>query len=139
MIVTRVITLGRRSDRTRKLVAHAGDRPTPPPAGRVPRVARLMALAIHLDGELRRGAFATQQTLADALHITQPRLTQILNLNHLAPDIQQALLDLPRTEHGRDPITERDLRPIAAIVDWSTQRRVWRTRVLEATSLTGPS
>lgn len=125
MIVTRAITLGRRSDRTRALTAHAGDRPTPPPTGRVPRIARLMALAIQLDAELRRGSFETQQALADALHITQPRLTQILNLNHLAPDIQQALLDLPRTERGRDLITERDLRPIAAIVDWNLQRKCW--------------
>jgi hypothetical protein len=46
-------------------------------------------------------------------------------LLQLAPDIQEAILFLPPTEHGRDPVTERDLRPIAAVVDWGKQRKSW--------------
>ena len=41
------------------------------------------------------------------------RITQIMNLLNLAPDIQEALLFLPHTLKGRDSIRERDLRPIA--------------------------
>ncbi|MFN0137987.1 MAG: hypothetical protein ACKVS9_17935 [Phycisphaerae bacterium] len=122
MTVTRTITVERRPDRTKSLRVVEADELPPPPPGRIPRVARLAALAIHLDDLLRRGEFATQRELAAALHITQPRLTQILNLTHLAPDLVEALLFLPRTERGRDPITERDLRHIVAMIDWKSQR-----------------
>ena len=53
-------------------------------------------------------------------------MTQITNLLNLAPDIQEAILFLPPVEHGRDPITERDLRPIVAVLDWWKQRRRWQ-------------
>jgi hypothetical protein len=53
-------------------------------------------------------------------------MSQITNLLHLAPDIQEAILSLPPVEHGRDPITERELRPIVAVLDWRKQRRLWK-------------
>ena len=46
-------------------------------------------------------------------------------LLHLAPDIQEAILFMPCAELGRDSITERELRPIAAVPDWKKQRRMW--------------
>ena len=49
-----------------------------------------------------------------------------MNLLNLAPDVQECLLFLPRTTQGRDPIGERDLRPICAVPDWNEQRRLWR-------------
>jgi len=49
---------------------------------------------------------------------------QIMNLLNLAPDIQEELLFLPRTLKGRDPIRERHLRPVAAVLDWGKQRRM---------------
>jgi hypothetical protein len=49
------------------------------------------------------------------------------NLLVLAPDIQEALLFLPQTERGRDPIHLRQLQPLAAILDWGQQRLLWRT------------
>jgi len=48
-----------------------------------------------------------------------------MNLLNLAPDIQEAILFLPSIDHGSDPVTERDLRPIAAILSWWKQRRLW--------------
>ena len=51
--------------------------------------------------------------------------TQIMNLLQLAPDVQDALLFLPRTERGRDPIRERHVRPITGILDWRRQRKKW--------------
>jgi hypothetical protein len=53
-------------------------------------------------------------------------MSQIMDLLHLAPDIQEALLFLPRTQNGRDPVTEHDLRPIAKPLDWDIQREEWR-------------
>jgi hypothetical protein len=43
----------------------------------------------------------------------------------LAPDIQERVLFLPRTERGRDPVILHDLLPIAATADWRRQRRLW--------------
>ena len=51
-------------------------------------------------------------------------MTQILNLLHLAPDIQEEILFLPRVTEGKDPIHEKMLRPIAAEVDWARQREM---------------
>ena len=48
-----------------------------------------------------------------------------MNLNLLAPDIQEEILFLPRVERGRDPIREHGVRQIAAIADWGRQRRMW--------------
>jgi len=52
-------------------------------------------------------------------------MTQIMNLLHLAPDLQEAILFLPRVEKGKDPVTERELRVIVAVPDWRKQRRLW--------------
>lgn len=104
----------------------SGDAQQPISPGRVPRVARLMALAIRFDALVREGAVSTQAELAAVGHVTRARVTQIMNLLHLAPDLQEAILHLSAVRGGRDPITEHDLRPIAAEVDWDMQRRLWR-------------
>ncbi len=95
------------------------------PAGRTPRVAKLMALAIRFDQLLSEGKVADQSELARLAHVSQPRMTQIMNLLHLAPDIQEAILHLAPVVDGRDPITERDLRPITRLRDWEKQRAMW--------------
>jgi hypothetical protein len=97
---------------------------TPPP-GRVPRISRLMALAIRFDDLLRRGEVKDYAELARLGHVTRARVTQIMNLLNLAPDIQEALLFLPPVEAGRDPIKEWEVRPVAAEVVWTEQRNRW--------------
>ncbi len=98
----------------------------PAPAGRVPRIARLMALAIRFDGLLRRGEVKDYAELARLGHVTRARVTQIMNLLNLAPDIQEALLFLPAVERGRDPVKEWQVRAVAAETVWGRQRRRWR-------------
>ena len=93
--------------------------------GRVPRVSKLMALAIRYDGLLRDGTVQNQTELAHLAQVTQPRMTQIMNLLHLSPAIQEEILMLPAQERGRDRITERDLRPLTREVSWQVQRRKW--------------
>lgn len=95
------------------------------PAGRVPRIARLMALAIRCEQLIRDGIIANQSELADFGQITTARMTQIMSLLNLAPDIQEQILFLPRTEQGRDAIKETDIRPITSTLDWRKQRRMW--------------
>ena len=96
------------------------------PTGRVPRVTRLMALAIRLEHLVCSGQVDDYATLASLGHVTRARITQITNLTLLAPDVQEAVLFLPRVHRGPDPITERDLRPIVAQPDWQKQRQMWR-------------
>lgn len=122
--IKRTVRFARREHGRR--VMKAAPTATPdPPAGRVPRISRLMALAIHFDRLLREGTVPDQSELARLAHVTQPRMTQIMNLNHLAPDIQEALLFFARSTSGRDPVHERMLRPIVARADWRAQRRLW--------------
>jgi hypothetical protein len=99
---------------------------TPLPPGRVPRVARLMALALRFDELVRTGQVESYSALASLGHVTRARVGQIMNLLYLAPDIQEALLCLPPTQRGRDPIILADLMPLAATFDWRKQRRLWR-------------
>jgi hypothetical protein len=94
-----------------------------PTHGRVPRVARLMALAIRFDQMICEGIVADQAELARLGRVSRARLTQILNLLALAPDIQEALIFLPPVVSGRDCISERDLRQIVALPEWNKQRR----------------
>lgn len=101
--------------------------------GRVPRIARLMALAIRFEEYLRAGQVADYSELAELGHVSRPRISQIMNLLNLAPDIQSAILFLPRTEHGRDPIHLRQLQPIAAAPDWRKQRVMWKELAPEKT------
>jgi hypothetical protein len=102
-----------------------GEATPPVAAGRVPRVSRLMALAIRLDQLIRDGVVADQAELARLSHVSRARITQIMNLTMLAPDIQESLLFLPRVVSGRDPVHIRQLQEIALVPDWRKQRRIW--------------
>ena len=93
--------------------------------GRVPRISRLMALAIRFDGMLKRGLVRDYADMARLGLVSKPRVTQIMNLLLLAPDIQEEILFLPRIADGKDPITERHVRPIVKVLQWDKQRVMW--------------
>src|SRR5262245_32787002 len=114
----------------RKGMQPGAGRPAPPP-GRVPRVARLLALAIRFEGLSREGAVRDYAELARLGHVTRARVSQVMNLLCLAPDIQEELLFLPRTVQGRDPVRLGRLQPIALALDWRKQRRLWE-RLLQS-------
>ena len=107
-----------------------GPKPVPQVTGegRVPRVARLMALAIKIDGLIQSGAISDQAEAARLGHVSRARMTQIMNLLLLAPDIQDQVLNLPRTVRGHDPIAETHLRSIVREIDWTRQRTMWQER-----------
>lgn len=115
----------RRAHRGRRLLETGRSPAALLPTGRVPRLSRLMALAIRFDGLIRAGTVADQAELARLGHVTRARLTQIMNLLLLAPDIQEAILFLPLIERGRDRIHLRQVQPIAQVLDWRKQRRLW--------------
>jgi hypothetical protein len=91
-----------------------------------------MALAIRLDGLIRDGVVSDQAELAQLGHVPRARLTQIMNLLYLAPDLQEEILFLPTFERGRNPVTEKQLRPIAATASWSKQRQMWQCHLRAA-------
>ena len=97
--------------------------------GRVPRVSRLMALALRFNELLSRGAVRNDTELAQLGHVSRVRMCQILMLANLAPTIQDTLLFLPKTMRRRDRITERSLRGIAKLVDWDAQIQLFRSRL----------
>jgi hypothetical protein len=108
-------TLGRRT-------AGRDSAPTQTPVPKLPRVARLMALAIRIDGLIREGVVRDYADVARLGLVSRARVTQIMNLLNLAPDIQEYLLFLD----GRGvSVAERNLRPLTTAVLWEDQRRMW--------------
>jgi hypothetical protein len=87
---------------------------------RIPRITRLMALAIKFQDMVDRGEVRDYADLARLGSVTRARLTQIMNLLLLAPDIQEALLS---TQQANDQPPERHVRHVAVQVIWSEQRR----------------
>ena len=81
------------------------------------------ALHLKIDELIREGVVTDQAGLSRLGHVTRARLTQIMNLLSLAPDIQEQLLFLPSLARGRNLITERVLRPIAAAPSWACPPR----------------
>jgi hypothetical protein len=92
-------------------------------AGRsIPRIARLMALAIRFDGLLRNQTIRDYAQLARLRRVTRTRVTQIMRLLDLAPDIQEQILFLPLASG----INERNLRPVVSRIDWNEQRHLFQ-------------
>jgi hypothetical protein len=104
----------------------------PPPAtperpkGRLPRITRNMALAIYYDDLIRKGHVHDYAEIAFLGHVTRARVTQIMNLRLLAPDIQEQLLTLERIDGGRDSMCLRAFQKIALEPSWQTQRKMQR-------------
>jgi hypothetical protein len=61
-----------------------------------------MALSLRFEMLLRRGEVASYAELARLGHVSCARISHILNLLHLAPDLQEELLFLTRKGRGRE-------------------------------------
>ena len=97
------------------------------PTGRVPRISRFMALAIHFEDLIRNGVVTDYAELARLGHVTRARVTQIMNLRLLAPDIQEQLLFLPLTQKGSDQLHLLQLQRVTAEFTWVQQRILWES------------
>jgi hypothetical protein len=95
------------------------------PAGRIPRIAKLMALAHHFERLVVTGVVKDYAELARLGMVSRARISQIMNLLLLAPDIQEDILFLPKTVEGHDSIKLKHLQPICLVADWAEQRRRW--------------
>jgi hypothetical protein len=85
-----------------------------------------MALALRGEELVRSGQVKNFAELARLGHVSRARVSQIMSLLQLAPDLQEELLFRRRPERGRDLWHLRLLLPIAAVLDWREQRRRWR-------------
>jgi hypothetical protein len=94
----------------------------------VSRIARLMALALRFEGLLREQTMQDYAELARIGGVTRARMTQIMKLLDLAPDIQERLLFLPPLKG----LNERSLRGVVRCIDWNEQRRIFQ-QMLPAT------
>lgn len=110
--------LGPASDSTERVSARR--------TGRLPRITQVLALAIHLEDMIKRGEAKDYADLARLSCLCRERISQIVRLNYLAPDIQVELLYLPPTTSGRFPISETAVRKIASLLSWVDQRREWK-------------
>jgi hypothetical protein len=88
-----------------------------PPPPRIPRITRLMALAIKFQDMIDRGEVKDYADLARLGFVTRARVTQIMNLCLLAPDIQEAILDADQS------LNESTMRRVALSQLWQDQRR----------------
>lgn len=87
-----------------------------------PRVSPVIPLAIRCEQLIRDGVIKNQSDLAHYAKVTSARMTQIMWLTNLAPEIQEAILFLPRIESGPGMVKEIDVRRIARVMDWVLQR-----------------
>lgn len=88
------------------------------------RVARRLALAHLIAADIEAGRYKDYADVARRHGLTRARLTQLMNLLLLAPDIQEEVLAL-EFPVGREPVTERTLRRVLANLCWEDQRAAW--------------
>jgi hypothetical protein len=93
-------------------------------SGRLPRVTQVMALAIQFQDMIQRGEAKDYADLARLGCLTRERMSQIMELVWLAPDIQREILEFPPTG-ARFPISEVAMREVAGLLHWADQRVAW--------------
>ena len=126
IVIEGTIPLGRRGRASRPEANGAGSAPNSLPSSCIPRVARLLALAWHVDELVRSGTVSSYAAAARLGHVSRARLSQILSLLNLAPDLQEELLFHQRHARGRQSLVLRQVLTVAAALDWQEQRRRWR-------------
>lgn len=98
--------------------------PPRPPVRRPARVALMLAFAHRIEAAIASGEYQDRADAARQLGITRARLTQLMELTLLAPDLQEELLFLEAVD-GLEPVTERGLRDVFAAEAWAEQRQRW--------------
>jgi DNA invertase Pin-like site-specific DNA recombinase len=122
------------NERSRRLFRRAGTGPRTAPGGnaqqhavaeRVPRIARLVALALKFEQMIRQSVVPDHAVLAALGRVSRARVTQIMNLLNLAPDIQEQILFLRWEAAERCGICEQTIRRMSSLLLWSEQRSRW--------------
>ena len=96
--------------------------------GRFPRITQVLAMAIQFQDMIGRGEIRRHADLARLGCVSRERISQMMVLTWLAPDIQEAILQLPQMPGGRFPLSEGALRQVARLPLWEDQRVRWQAR-----------
>jgi DNA invertase Pin-like site-specific DNA recombinase len=117
----------RRSGRHRGVSRSRGPEAAPqrPLPERVPRIARLIALALKFEQMRRQAVVSDYRELAGLGRVSRSRVTQIINLLNLAPDIQEQILFLQAETAEQRGICEQSIRRLSSVLLWSEQRAQW--------------
>jgi Recombinase zinc beta ribbon domain len=110
---------------THALRLQPGESPGPAIPSRLPRITRLLALAVRFEGLLQEGTVRDYADLAQLGGVSRARITQIMSLRKLAPVIQERILTLPAVTSPGEAVNERLLRRMAQQWDWREQLRMW--------------
>jgi len=95
------------------------------PVQRPAVVAVQLALAISWERALATGELSSRSAVASGAGLTRARVTQLMNLTLLAPDIQEEVLFLEASD-GVEPVGEHSLRQVLRAGRWPAQRAAWR-------------
>ena len=90
--------------------------------GRFPRITQVLALALRFQEMIDRGEIRRHADLARLGCVSRERISQMMVLIWLAPDMQEVILRLPQTPGGRFPVSEAALRKVARRTLWEDQR-----------------
>lgn len=99
--------------------------PQQPSPERVPRITRLLALALKFEQMIQQAVVSDYTVLAQLGRVSRSRVTQIMNLLNLAPDIQEQILFLKADTADRRGICERSIRRLSSVLLWNEQRAQW--------------
>jgi len=93
----------------------------PPKVPHTPRVVELLRKALEWQALIESGQVPSQAAIARREGITRARVTQVMGLLRLAPEIQEYILSMSDAVR-RAAISERALRPIALLENHSAQQ-----------------
>lgn len=96
------------------------------PVRRPARVAVMLALAHKIQQAIDAGTVPDRAEVARRLGFTRARVTHLMDLTLLSPDLQERVLGLEAVD-GVEPMAERTLRAVAHAGPWAEQRGAWET------------
>ena len=94
--------------------------------GRLPRITQVLAMALQFQEMINRSEISRHADLARLGCVSRERISQMMVLTWLAPDIQEEILRLPQVPGGRYPVSEGVLRKTARLPLWEDQREQWQ-------------
>jgi hypothetical protein len=97
----------------------------------VPRISRLLALALKMEEMIQDGTVKKYSDLAHLGQVSAARITQMMNLLHLASDIQEQILSPDIPPFG---LRESAVRKLSSIVLWGEQRVRWQDLLAAASA-----
>lgn len=88
------------------------------------QVAQMLAFAHGLNEAIDRGQWVDQSDAAGHFGLSRARISQLLRLTYLAPDIQETILHLEAID-GLEPMSGRAVLAISRSISWVEQRAQW--------------